>query len=44
MRSTKRVESHRAFKQLDVEFAPEIVGNGRNGIVGPFEAIQGRFY
>ena len=21
-----------------VEFAPEIVGNGRNGIVGPFEA------
>ena len=24
-----------------VEFAPEIVGNGRNGIVGPFEAMQG---
>jgi hypothetical protein len=28
-----------------VEFAPEIVGNGRNGIVGPFRsAMQGRFY
>jgi len=27
-----------------VKFAPEIVGNGSNGIVGPSEAIHGRFY
>jgi hypothetical protein len=39
----KRVIEH--SNGLDVEFAPEIEGNenGRNGIVGPFEAIQGRF-
>jgi hypothetical protein len=37
-------KSSRAFKQLDVKFAPEIVGNGSNGIVGPSEAIHGRFY
>ncbi len=42
MRSTKRVIE--LSKRLDMEFAPEIVGNGRNGIVGPFEAIQGQFY
>jgi hypothetical protein len=35
MRSIKRV--------LELS-NPEIVGNGRNGIVGPFEAIQGQFY
>ena len=37
-------KSRRAFKHFDVKFAPEIVGNGSNGIVGPFEAIHVRFY
>ena len=33
----------RRFKQLDAVYAPEVVGDGSNGIVGPFEAAQGRF-
>ena len=32
------------FKKLDVLFASDVVGDGRGGIVGPFEAAQRRFY
>ena len=33
----------RKFKNLDKKFAADVVGNGNNDIVGPFEASQGRF-
>ena len=32
------------FKKLDVEFAADVLEYGTNGITGPFEAAQGRFY
>ena len=32
------------IKKLDVEFVADVVGYGTNGITGPFEAAQGRFY
>ena len=31
------------FKRLDKQYAADIVGNGDNGIVGPFESAQKRF-
>ena len=31
------------FKRLDKQYAADIVGNGENGIVGPFESAQKRF-
>eukprot|EP00956_Cyclotella_meneghiniana_P024218 scaffold48318_cov51-Cyclotella_meneghiniana.AAC.2 len=31
------------FKRLDKQYAADIVGNGDNGIVGPFESVQKRF-
>ena len=34
----------RKFKNLDKKFAADVVGDGNNDIVGPFEAAQGRFY
>ena len=34
----------RKFKNLDKKFAADVVGDGNNNIVGPFEAAQGRFY
>ena len=33
----------RKFKMLDRKYAADVVGEGDNGIVGPFEAAQGRF-
>ena len=35
---------NRKFKKLDKQFAAEVVGDGSNDIVGPFEASQQRFY
>ena len=32
------------FKKLDTLFASDIVGDGTNGIVGPFQTAQSRFY
>ena len=32
------------FKKLDSLFAADIVGNGENNFVGPFQAAQSRFY
>ena len=29
---------------LDLMFATDVVGDGTNGIVGPFETAKGRFY
>ena len=34
----------RKFKKLDEKFASNVVGDGNNDIVGPFEASQSRFY
>ena len=31
------------FKKLDKEYAPNVVGDGSNNIVGPFEAAQSQF-
>ena len=36
-------EYSRKFKKLDRKYAADVVGEGDNGIVGPFEAAQGRF-
>ena len=32
------------FKKLDTLFASDIVGDSTNGIVGPFQTAQSRFY
>ena len=37
-------EYKRKFKKLDHHFAADIVGDGNNDVVGPFEAAQQRFY
>ena len=37
-------EYNNKFKRLDSTFAQEIVGDGTNGITGPFQTAQGRFY
>ena len=34
----------RRSKGLDLKYAPEVVGDGTNGQVGPFEAALGTFY
>jgi len=34
----------RKFQKLDQNYAQEVVGDGRNGIVGPFEAAQSQFF
>ena len=34
----------RKFHKLDQNYAQEVVGDGRNGIVGPFEAAQSQFF
>ena len=31
------------FRKLDREYAPDVVGDGSNGVVGPFEAAQQLF-
>ena len=31
------------FRKLDKQFASDVVGDGRNNIVGPFSQAQGRF-
>ena len=36
-------EYSRKFKKLDRKYAADVVGEGDNGIVGHFEAAQGRF-
>ena len=35
---------HLKFRQLDRLFASDVVGDGDNDVVGPFEAAQSRFY
>ena len=35
---------NRKFKRLDNNFATDVVGDGNNGITGPFEAAQKHFY
>ena len=35
---------HLKFKKLDKIFATDVVGDGTNHVVGPFETAQGRFY
>ena len=37
-------EYRRKFKRLDEHFAADIVGDGNDATVGPFEAAQQRFY
>jgi hypothetical protein len=37
------VNYHKRFKKLDEVFASDVVGDGTTGIMGPFEAAQGRF-
>ena len=32
------------FRQLDKLFAVDVVGDGSNGVVGPFESAQSQFY
>ena len=32
------------FKKLDKQFAADVVGDGDNDIVGPFQAAQSRFH
>ena len=34
----------RKFKKLDNKFAADVLGDGNDGTVGPFEAAQKRFY
>ena len=35
---------NRKFKKLDCNFAADVVGDGSEGVVGPFEAAQKHFY
>ena len=35
---------NRKFKKLDNNFATDVVGDGSDGVVGPFEAAQKHFY
>ena len=34
----------RKFQKVDQVFATDVVGDGTNHVVGPFETAQGRFY
>ena len=37
-------EYRNKFIKLDKKFAPEVVGDGNDGVTGPFEASQNSFY
>jgi hypothetical protein len=32
------------FKKIDMKFAPNVVGDGKGGIRGPFETAQQQFF